>query len=60
MVTVVETVTASWMVPATSMVSPEPARESAWVTVAQGEAAVHGLESLPLADTNSEVAALAV
>ena len=48
MVTVVETLTASSTVPATSMVAPEPASERAWEMVLQGPMAEQGLLSLPV------------
>ncbi len=60
MVTVVETLTASSTVPATSMVAPEPASERAWEMVLQGPMAEQGLLSLPVEpDTKSVVAASA-
>ena len=45
------------MVPATSIVEPEPPSARAWLMVAQGALAEHGFMSLPVADTNTVVAA---
>ena len=57
MVTVVETVTVSSTVPATSMVAPGTANERAWLMVADGAATEHELVSFPLTDTNNALAA---
>ena len=54
-VTVVETLTASSTVPATSMVAPEPATERAWEMVLQGRTVEHGLLSFPVEPVTKSV-----